>query len=50
MLKPAVLDGAEQLWLEQEVPEPWAMDSHVPPVETTQAVLPCQIRTLNHEP
>jgi hypothetical protein len=22
MLKPAVLDGAEQLWLEQEVPEP----------------------------
>lgn len=34
MLKPAVLNGAEKLRLEQEVSEPRAVDPHVPPVHT----------------
>lgn len=49
MLKPAVLNGAEKLRLEQEVSEPRAVDPHVPPVDTHRKTPNGQIRLHNHE-
>lgn len=40
MLKPAILNGAKKLWLEQEVSEPRAVDPYVPPVNTTHNAKP----------
>lgn len=49
MLKPAVLNGAEKLRLEQEVSEARAVDPHVTPVDTHRETPIGQIRLHNHE-